>query len=93
MRTFVRVRSVTPLDGFYVHLEFTDGSNRDIDLTPYLHGPVFESIKNDIHMFRRVTVDKRAGTITWENGADVDPDVLYMGLQPEWMTMKEQLNS
>jgi hypothetical protein len=80
----VRVRSVEPLHSFRVRLGFTDGSSREIDLEPYLHGPVFEPIRNDAKMFREVRVDHRAGTIVWPNGADIDPDVLYLGLKPAW---------
>jgi hypothetical protein len=25
------------------------------------------------------------GALTWENGADIDPDVLYYDLKPAWM--------
>ena len=93
MKKFVRIHSVTPLNDFHVHLEFTDGTSKDMDLSPYLHGPIFDPIKNDMAVFRTVKVDERAGTIVWENGADIDPDVLYMGLKPEWMTLKEQIHS
>ena len=81
----VRVESVEPLSGFLVRLIFTDGSRKEIDLEPYLHGPVFDPIRDDPEMFRSVKVDKRMGTIVWDNGADMDPDVLYLGLKPAWM--------
>ena len=87
----IRVRSVTPLAGFRVKLVFTDGSDREIDLEPYLQGPIFESIRNDREVFRGVKVDERAGTIVWDNGADIDPDVLYEGLMPAWMELQKDV--
>jgi hypothetical protein len=64
-------------------LEFDDGTRKEIDLEPYLHGPVFEPIRRDLSVFRSVKVEE--GTITWANGADIDPDVLYHNLRPAWM--------
>lgn len=85
----VRIQSVKPLEGFVVELEFTDGTTREINLEPYLRGKVFEHLRNDLEKFREVKVDKRMGTIVWENGADIDPDVLYHGLMPAWAEEKE----
>jgi hypothetical protein len=85
MKRMVRIRSVIPLEPFKVHLEFTDGSQKEVDLEPYLHGPIFNAIRNDRHKFRTIKVDKRMGCIHWDNGADIDPDVLYHELQPAWM--------
>ncbi|HEY8022301.1 MAG TPA: DUF2442 domain-containing protein, partial [Thermoanaerobaculia bacterium] len=61
---------------------FTDGSEREVDLAPYLHGPVFEPLKKDREIFRSVRVDDELGTIVWPNGADICPDVLYESLTP-----------
>ena len=88
----VRITTVTPLEGFQVELEFTDGTTKAIDLQPYLHGPIFDPIRNDLHVFRAVKVDARMGTIVWNNGADIDPDVLYKGLSPAWMEEEQPID-
>jgi hypothetical protein len=78
----VRVRAVTPLEGYSVRLGFTDGSEKVVDLAPYLRGPIFEPLIADSALFRAVRVDPQLGTIVWPNGADIDPDVLYHGRTP-----------
>ena len=85
----VRVRTVEPLEGFTVRLRFEDGTQKEIDLERYLRGPIFEPIRNDPVMFRSVKVE--GGTVAWDNGADIDPDVLYYGLTPAWMEMESEL--
>jgi hypothetical protein len=77
-----RIRSVMPLDDFNVKLGFTDGSERVVDLAPYLNGPVFEPLKQNREVFRSVRVDEELGTIVWPGGADICPDVLYESLTP-----------
>ena len=69
--------------GFRVHLTFNVNSEGTVDFRQWLDGPVFEPLKRDLGLFRRVKVEH--GTICWENGADMDPDVLYRGLKPAWM--------
>jgi hypothetical protein len=86
----VRISDVEPLEGFNVRLRFTDGTMKEIDLRPYLHGPVFEPLLRSPKAFRSVKVDRELGTIVWENGADIDPDVLYMGLTPAWMEQESR---
>ena len=85
MRRQIRISAVTPLDRFRVRLGLTDNTTKEVDLEPYLWGPVFEPIRNDPALFRSVKVDPRLGTIVWDNGADLDPDVLCQGLTPAWM--------
>jgi len=83
MKQLIRVKSVTPLDGHKVFIKFEDNTEKEIDLNKYLHGPIFESIRNDEKIFQAMKTED--GTIAWENGADIDPDVLYYGLTPAWM--------
>ncbi len=80
--TRVRVRAVQPQELFAVLVTFENGAEREIDLEPYLHGPIFELIRSDRALFCAMRVE--GGTIAWENGADIDPDVLYYGLTPAW---------
>ena len=80
----VRVQSVKPIHDFVVFVEFTDGTKREIDLEPYLRGKIFENIRQNPSAFRAMKIDERMSTIVWENGADIDPDVLYHELKPAW---------
>ena len=79
----IRVTAVKPLEGFKVLLTFTNHTQKELDLEPYLHGEIFEPIRNNPEMFRSVRIEGK--TIAWSNGADIDPDVLYYGLKPAWM--------
>ena len=72
----IRITDVQALDVYCVRLTLTDGSVKEVDLTPYLNGPIFEPIHRDPDLFRSVRVDPELGTIVWDNGADICPDVL-----------------
>jgi len=78
----VDVTSVRPLERHVVELGFGDGTVKQVDLDPYLCGPIFEPIRTDLTYFRSVRVDPELGTIVWPNGADIDPQVLRYGLRP-----------
>ena len=87
----VRITQVEVLDGFRVRLEFTDGSEREVDLTPFLEGVIFEELKSDPELFRAVKVDHELGTLVWPNGADICPDVLRWEREP--VAWKERARS
>lgn len=66
-----------PLSGYRLHLRFADGSEGVVDLAPHLKfSVVFEPLA-DPGYFAKVRVDPELGAVTWPNGADLDPDVLY----------------
>jgi hypothetical protein len=69
-----------PLDGNRVRLTLTDGSTVERDLSRFLVGPVFDSIRTDPLCFRQVRIE--AGTLVWSNGADLCPDVVIWGGLP-----------
>lgn len=81
MGHFIRVQAVAPRTFPIVHVTFTNGEERDIDVTAYIaRGPVFAPVRDDPAFFRSVGVE--GGTIAWPNGADIDPEVLYYDLGP-----------
>src|SRR5262245_52271252 len=81
MDEIASVTAAVPLADFHARVTFSDGTERDINLLPYIDaGGVFEAIRNDERIFRSMTVEN--DTITWPNGADLDPEVLYYDLGP-----------
>jgi hypothetical protein len=83
MPQLIRVQSAEPLDVPRIRVVFTNGEQREIDLTPYIAtGPIFEPVRTNPLFFQSVAVD--GGTLTWPNGADIDPDVLYHAGTPPW---------
>jgi len=85
----VRLRAAEPLEQFRVRLTFENGVQKEIDLEPYLHGPIFEPLRKDPALFRSMKV--AGNTIAWDNGADIDPDVLYYGMPPAWKTAPQSV--
>jgi hypothetical protein len=78
----VDVTGVEVLHDRVVRLWFSDGSERTVDLAPFLCGPAFEGIADDDVLFAQVRVDPETGTVAWPNGADLDPDVLHGDYEP-----------
>ena len=74
MAELVRVAAVDHLDARVLRVEFSDGVVREIDFAGALPG-VLATIDDD-DVFSTVSVDRVAGTVSWPNGVDLDPDVL-----------------
>jgi uncharacterized protein DUF2442 len=84
------ITQVEVIEGHTVRLRFEDGTEKTVDLDPYLHGPVFEEIRRDPAVFAAIRVDADAGTIVWPNGADLAPDTLYEGRRSARMETEAQ---
>ena len=59
---------------YRIHLTFNDGLANTVDFSEWLHGPVFEPLK-DLGYFQRFYLE--GGTVTWPNGADIAPETLH----------------
>jgi len=69
--------AVYPLDGYKLHLTFEDGVGGIVDIANIIEFTgIFEPLVNPTY-FAQVAVNSDIGTISWPNGADLDPDVLY----------------
>ncbi|HEX4133205.1 MAG TPA: DUF2442 domain-containing protein [Bryobacteraceae bacterium] len=74
---FKDIVGVAPLGGYRLHLRFEDGVEGVVDLADHLSfRGVFEPLRDPAY-FAQVRVDPELGSVTWPNGADLDPDVLY----------------
>ena len=78
------VVDATYLDGYRLRVRFDDGTTKSVDLRSHLDGPICEPLR-DITYFKSFKVDHDLDTVVWENGADIDPDVLYGTHRPAWM--------
>ena len=75
MAEFARVNAVEYVRARTLRVTFTDGLVRELDFAGKLPG-VLALIDNDV-TFPEAAVDSVAGTVSWPNGIDLDPDVLH----------------
>ena len=68
---------VKPLNNYQLYLKFEDNQEGIINLEEIIEFVgIFQPLK-DLNFFKTVKINPDWGTIYWENGADLDPDVLY----------------
>ena len=70
----LRVRSAIPLEGRGLRLTLTDGTSIERDISDLMWGPVFDRLRTDDALFRRVRA--RYGTVTWPGNLDIAPETL-----------------
>lgn len=70
----LRVRSAEPLEGRRLRLTLTNGAVVERDVQDLLWGPVFDRLRSDDTLFRRVRA--RYGTVTWPGNLDIAPETL-----------------
>jgi hypothetical protein len=71
------ILSVQAIQPHQLYLQFEDGVEGTIHLNQIIEfSGVFAALR-DPDYFATVQLDPEIGTIGWQNGADLDPDVLY----------------
>jgi hypothetical protein len=61
---------------YVIHVRFADGTEGEVDMRNELDGEVFEPLK-DPARFRAFQLHPELHTVTWPNGADFAPELLY----------------
>ncbi len=68
---------VKPLKNYQLYLKFEDNKEGVIDVSDIIEfAGIFTPLK-ELDYFPTVKLNSEWGTIYWDNGADLDPDVLY----------------
>ena len=76
-----RVRSVKPLDGFRLWVEFQDGTTGTVEMEAFVHAPdagVF-AVLADPAIFSQVAVE--FGAVTWPGEIDLAPDAMHQAIR------------
>jgi len=77
----IEIRKVKVIEDHRVQLTLTNGDVVERDLDALLWGPVFEPIRSNPTLFRRVRVDD--GVLTWPGDVDLAPEtVIWNGPTP-----------
>lgn len=69
--------AVQPRENYQLHISFEDGVAGVIDISKVVEFTGVFAPLQDKEYFATVQVNPEYGTIKWESGADLDPDVLY----------------
>jgi len=73
----VDVVEVKPLSDYRLWVKFEDGEEGTINVKKLVEFTgVFEPLANP-GFFAQASVNPELGVVSWPNGADLDPDVLY----------------
>lgn len=71
---YIGVKNVRPLSDFKLAITFENGEEKLFDAKPYLEKGIFRELKDE-KLFNSVHVS--FDTIEWDNGADLDPELLF----------------
>ncbi|MBD1996290.1 DUF2442 domain-containing protein [Leptolyngbya sp. FACHB-541] len=69
--------AVKPLADYQLWLRFEDGAEGVVNISQLIQFSGIFAPLQDLATFAQVQIHPELGTIVWQNGADLDPDVLY----------------
>jgi hypothetical protein len=87
------ISSVQPLENYQLHLKFEDNQEGVVDISQLIEFTGIFAPLQDLTYFKQVKLNPEWGTIYWENGADLDPDVLYSIVTNQPIQIKETITN
>ena len=76
----LEVIKATPLDGYVLRIEFSDGVVGEVDCSFLLASGLGAELRDPAY-FRQVRVDPELRTVVWPNGLDPAPELLRRRLE------------
>ncbi|MEG4210065.1 DUF2442 domain-containing protein [Microcoleus sp. S13_B4] len=87
------ISSVQPLENYQLHLKFEDNQEGVVDISQLIEFTGIFAPLQDLTYFNQVKLNPEWGTIYWENGADLDPDVLYSIVTNQPIQIKQTITN
>ena len=87
------ITSVQPLENYRLYLKFEDNQEGVVDISQLIEFTGIFAPLQDLTYFKQVKLNLEWGTIYWENGADLDPDVLYSIVTNQPIQIKEVITN
>ncbi len=87
------ISSVQPLENYQLHIKFEDNQEGVVDISQLIEFTGIFAPLQDLTYFNQVKLNPEWGTIYWENGADLDPDVLYSIVTNQPIQIKETITN
>ena len=85
MLGMLAIRTVQPLDEYWLRLTLSDGTVIERNVRDLLVGPVFEGLRSNYSEFRRARA--RHGTVEWPGDLDLAPETLiWNGPEPQGLS-------
>lgn len=80
---FYKVKSVTALPGYVLHVSFENGAERKYDMQPLFEQyPIFRDLQNIPGLFHQVKVDVGGYGISWNDDTDLSCNELWTNSTP-----------
>ncbi len=71
---YLGVKDVKPLPDYKLFIRFENGEEKQFDVKPYLGRGIFRELADE-KLFNTAHVS--FDTVEWDNGADLDPELLH----------------